>query len=219
MGQDDLLSRELVSALVDGQLRGIEFARVVESLSKSDEALEAWHAYHVIGDTLRCADLAVRQDDCAFVSRWRERMSSVAEAGLSAGSVPDEPPVAIAGLHIALTGSGDMRRAGANDSVVRWKWFAGVASLAAVAAIGWQLAGGGVGFGPSTQLAAIDNYPATVASAATQSDVPGSGERQVMLRDARLDELLAAHKQFGGTSALQMPAGFLRNATFESPGR
>ena len=40
-----------------------------------------------------------------------------------------------------------------------------------------------------------------------------------MLRDARLDELLAAHKQFGGISALQMPAGFLRNATFENPAR
>ena len=38
--------------------------------------------------------------------------------------------------------------------------------------------------------------------------------------DKEQDEgLLAAHKQFGGTSALQMPAGFLRNATFEGGGR
>ncbi len=36
-----------------------------------------------------------------------------------------------------------------------------------------------------------------------------------MIRDPRLDELLAAHRQLGNsTSALQMPAGFLRNATF-----
>jgi sigma-E factor negative regulatory protein RseA len=42
---------------------------------------------------------------------------------------------------------------------------------------------------------------------------------QTMLRDPRLDELLAAHKQYGGASALQMPAGFLRNATFEAPQR
>jgi sigma-E factor negative regulatory protein RseA len=27
---------------------------------------------------------------------------------------------------------------------------------------------------------------------------------------------LAAHKQVGGNSALQMPSGFLRNATFET---
>ena len=45
------------------------------------------------------------------------------------------------------------------------------------------------------------------------------GGAQVMLRDPRLDELLAAHKQFGSTTALQMPAGFLRNATFETPSR
>jgi len=36
-----------------------------------------------------------------------------------------------------------------------------------------------------------------------------------MIRDPQLDALLAAHRQFGGTSALQMPAGFLRRATFE----
>jgi len=46
----------------------------------------------------------------------------------------------------------------------------------------------------------------------------GAGQ-PVMLRDPRLDELLQAHKQFGSTSALQMPAGFLRNATFEEPSR
>ncbi len=40
-----------------------------------------------------------------------------------------------------------------------------------------------------------------------------------MIRDPRLDEFLAAHRQLGGASALQMPAGFLRNATFEGPNR
>jgi sigma-E factor negative regulatory protein RseA len=36
-----------------------------------------------------------------------------------------------------------------------------------------------------------------------------------MIRDARLDGYLAAHKQFGGTSALGLPSGFLRNATHD----
>ena len=44
-----------------------------------------------------------------------------------------------------------------------------------------------------------------------------SGEPQVMIRNPRLDALMAAHKQFGGASALQTPAPFLREATFESP--
>ena len=37
----------------------------------------------------------------------------------------------------------------------------------------------------------------------------------VMIRDARLDGYLVAHKQFGGSSALGLPSGFLRNATHE----
>jgi sigma-E factor negative regulatory protein RseA len=40
-----------------------------------------------------------------------------------------------------------------------------------------------------------------------------------MLRDPRLDQLLAAHRQLGGATALQAPSGFLRNATFEGPAR
>jgi sigma-E factor negative regulatory protein RseA len=38
-----------------------------------------------------------------------------------------------------------------------------------------------------------------------------------MLRDPRLDELVAAHRQYHGATNLQMPAGFLRNATFDTP--
>ena len=37
--------------------------------------------------------------------------------------------------------------------------------------------------------------------------------------DPRLDELLAAHRPYGNTTALQMPAVFLRNATCEAPRR
>ena len=47
--------------------------------------------------------------------------------------------------------------------------------------------------------------------------VPSEGA--VMLRDPELDALMAAHQQLGGHSALQMPSGFLRNATFERTAR
>jgi sigma-E factor negative regulatory protein RseA len=49
--------------------------------------------------------------------------------------------------------------------------------------------------------------------------VEAEQDGQVMLRDPRLDQLLAAHRQSGGASALQVPSGFLRSATFEVPGR
>ena len=40
-----------------------------------------------------------------------------------------------------------------------------------------------------------------------------------MIRDARLDQLLQARRQFGGGTALGTTSGFLRNATFEGPAR
>jgi sigma-E factor negative regulatory protein RseA len=40
-----------------------------------------------------------------------------------------------------------------------------------------------------------------------------------MMRDPGLDKLLAAHRQFGGATALGTSSGFLRNATFEGPAR
>jgi sigma-E factor negative regulatory protein RseA len=40
-----------------------------------------------------------------------------------------------------------------------------------------------------------------------------------LIRDARLDQYLAAHKQFGGSTALGAPSGFLRSATSESRDR
>jgi sigma-E factor negative regulatory protein RseA len=44
-------------------------------------------------------------------------------------------------------------------------------------------------------------------------------DQGVVLRDPQLEELMAAHRQYGSMSALQMPAGFLRNATYDTPQR
>jgi sigma-E factor negative regulatory protein RseA len=40
-----------------------------------------------------------------------------------------------------------------------------------------------------------------------------------MIRDVRLQQYLAAHKQFGGSTALGVPSGFLRSATVDVPVR
>ena len=45
------------------------------------------------------------------------------------------------------------------------------------------------------------------------NDTKGYELHKPVLRDARLEQLLAEHRQYGGMSALQMPAGFLRDAT------
>lgn len=103
----------------------------------------------------------------------------------------------------------------ANASLYRWKMVAGLASLAAVTALGWSAVDTLRSSTAGPQLAAA---PAVVAPTQVATVTAGA-DQQVMLRDPRLDELVAAHKQFGGTTALQMPAGFLRNANFDKPSR
>ncbi|MDP3227650.1 MAG: sigma-E factor negative regulatory protein [Acidovorax sp.] len=201
---DELSQREQLSALADGQLQNDEWRDAV-SFACGDEGRSTWELYHLVGDVLRSSELA-RPANPAFMARLRDQ---IAQETIS--PLPAEPLVAV----VAVPGV----EQAANASVFRWKMVAGVASLAAVVAIGWTSLATlqGTGQAPGGQL----------ASAPIRSAVPGapvvavvdSDGQQVMLRDPRLDELLAAHKQFGSTSALQMPAGFLRNATFESPGR
>jgi sigma-E factor negative regulatory protein RseA len=213
MHNDSLENRELVSALVDGQLHGEEFGRVVASFGESGDAIGSWHIYHLVGDVLRCPDLESCRDGGAFVARWRDRLaaSSDAEPGVGWLKSPDAvladpltPVVMVAGNAIG--------RESANDAARPWKLLAALASVAALTVAGWHLAAGEAG-----SVARLASVP-VVAPAAPSSPAGDTGPA-VVLRDAQLDQLLAAHKQLGGTSALQMPAGFLRNATFESPGR
>lgn len=99
-------------------------------------------------------------------------------------------------------------RPAANDASFRWKMVAGFASLAAVSAIAWSTAGL---FAPAAGPQLAQQQPAGAEQVLVASP------QGTMVRDARLEQMLAAHKQFGGTSALQVPSGFLRNATFETP--
>lgn len=212
---DVQLKNEEISALMDGHLRGAEFTAALSGLADT-RARECWHVYHLVGDVLRSSDLAACGHDRAFVERLSARLAQ--EARPSAVAVTSAQPP----LHLG--------RPAANDHVFRWKLVSGVASFAAVAAIGWGVLGG---IGPRTpsgaQLAQQGTAPGATAMtlvAAPSSSATGAtvmtAEREpapVMLRDARLDELLAAHRQAMGASALGNTSAFLRNATFEGPGR
>ncbi len=187
-------TQELISALVDGQLRGEALARGVEAAAGAAAGREAWHTYHLIGEVLRSGEMAAGTMPSAFLDRLQLQLKQ--EQGVA--------PVPQPSLGVRPA----PRQGAANDASFRWKLVAGFASVAAVAAIGWTTVGGLAGKPEQGQL----------ATAAGASVVAGS-ERGAMIRDPRLDEFLAAHRQLGGASALQMPAGFLRNATFEGPSR
>ena len=60
---------------------------------------------------------------------------------------------------------------------------------------------------------------ATASAPAIAAPVAVNTGQGVVIRDAQLEALLAEHRQHGGMSALQMPSGFIRNATYEAAGR
>ena len=191
---DNMQTQELISALADGQLQGDAFARAVDAAAADASAREAWLTYHLIGDVLRSGEHAAGTLPSAFLSRLQVRLQQEQPSVVSrAGSGASQPLSRVAA------------QPAANDGNFRWKVVAGFASLAAMAAIGWTV----VGAPSRPEQAQLAGAPAATVLA--------ESERGVMIRDARLDEFMAAHRQLGGASALQMPAGFLRNATFEGP--
>jgi sigma-E factor negative regulatory protein RseA len=196
---EQMQTQELISALADGQLQGEAFARAVGVAAGDPAAREAWHTYHLIGDVLRSGELTAGTMPTAFLGRLQLRLQQEQQLATGQAAVVSPP---------ARQGVASQQRA-ANDANFRWKLVAGLASVAAFAAIGWSVVGGSITAKPEqAQLAA------TPAAAVLAGNAPAA-----MIRDPRLDEFLAAHRQFAGDSALQMPAAFLRNATFEAGSR
>ncbi len=191
--------QELISAMADGQLQGEAFARGIEVAAGDPVALEAWHTYHLIGDVLRSGEFTVGTVPAAFLSRLQIRLHQEQRLAPAAQASRQSMPT---------SAQSAARQPAANDASFRWKLVAGFASLAAMAAIGWTVAGPFAGKPEQAQLAD-----------AQRGTVLAGTERGMMIRDPRLDEFLAAHRQLGAASALQTPAGFLRNATFEGPAR
>lgn len=223
MQDDELKQLERISALADGHLDGDELAQTVAWAVSSEQARVAWHAYHVMGDVLRSADLTDCSRDRLFASRVCERLAQIdasdrtvddADAVFLTPSRPDRIPRPAPPMAPMPPAVADTAVRSANDAVLRWKWLAAAASVMAVAVLGWHV--DQLNADAPMRLATTPAAGATVTAGALAA---GTAPAPVMLRDARLDELLAAHRQFSGVSALQTPAGFLRNATFEAPAR
>ncbi|WP_291103898.1 sigma-E factor negative regulatory protein [Hydrogenophaga sp.] len=189
-----------MSAFVDNELSPSEVDALLTDYADEADARANWQAYHLIGDVLRGSSGGAVSARPApdFVAAVCERLRA--------------EPVAQAQAPL-LTSLPLVRGAAANDSVFRWKLVAAVASLAAVVAVSWTLIGGTVQpASAGSQLALTSGTPAQPQADAV---VVQTAQGQV-LRDVRLEELLAEHRQYGGMSALQMPAGFLRNATYDA---
>ncbi|MFT3717994.1 sigma-E factor negative regulatory protein [Pseudorhodoferax sp.] len=222
MDENEVLRlRERLSALADGELAGEDVAALMDAAGQAGRVqavLATWQTYHLIGDVLRGGEQAAAHASAGFLGRLQARLAQ-------------EGPLALERPVLAEPLQAVVRRAEpANDASFRWKMVAGCASFAAVAALAWGIVGGSGPVATSSQMALVAPPAQTQPEVAVVAESPvpvesivtlPSGEAQVMIRDARLDELLAAHKQAGGSSALQMPApaGFLRSATFSASDR
>jgi len=204
----------LVCALFDDELSEVEFEAWLSEGPDVGEVAERGRAYQLIGESLRGQLPSAIDAPSAFLTGLQARLCEEAPAPWAAAA-----PVALATAPAALT----VRAPAANDSVFRWKLVAGLASLAAVMAVSWTLLGagpGGSGVGAaSPQLALSQPAPATSAAVAAAAPVVVNTSQGVLIRDAGLEALMAEHRQHGGVSALQMPAGFLRNATYDPDAR
>lgn len=198
---------EDLSALVDGEVDA-GMAAALSGRWRDDAALRGrWHAYQLIGDVLRSDDLASAgaTRDAALWAAVRARM--------------DKEPVVIAPVE---------KPSGAAGRIPR-RWMASAAVAAGFVAVAGALvvtgAPGGRDAAPQLARAPEAVAPvaqvAAVAASATDGvdDERAAAANGALVRDARLDRYLAAHQQFGGSSALGVPSGFLRSATYEAPSR
>jgi len=198
---------EDLSALVDGEIDANAAARLAGQW-RDDAALRSrWHAYHLIGDVLRSDDLAQANRDAALWAAVHERIA--------------QEPVVLAP---------EVKTAAAR---VPRRWMASAAVAAGFVAVAGALVVTGTPGGRESAPAQIARAPESIApvaqvaqvAAAPASTVIGSNDERAaaansaVIRDARLERYLAAHQQFGGSSALGVPSGFLRSATYEAPSR
>ena len=194
--------RVLMSACVDGELSPGDMGLVLQSYTEHGDVRADWHTFNLIGEVLRGTPGPALPTRSAqdFVAALGRRLDQ---------EVVLPPPVAVT-VDTPL-------RAAANDSRFLWKAAAGFASVVAVLVVSWSMmsrVNAPVDVGSQIAQQTEDRMGASPSTVVVQT------QQGQVLRDVRLEELLAEHRQFGGMSALQTPAGFLRNATYDaSPGR
>jgi len=192
MGQAQLQTAEVefaqrISALMDGEVATHEVLSAVE-LAKDGEGAVHWREYQLIGDVLRSEDLLNTHSSEDFLSRF----SATLEA---------EP-------HLLVPAVAQRAQAGERHRLlVRPSWVRRImpttAVAAAVAAVSWvvvpQLRG---------PVDGGDASPALVAKASPDANAQAvtlaAADTTPMIRDARLDEYLSAHRQ-SATNGVVVP--------------
>ncbi len=191
-------SQSAMSAAADGD--ALALGAVCQAWRTDADARTNWHAYHLIGDVLRSAELASPPaHDVAFLNRLRQRMA-------------DEPVVL------------------APKPALRWRasgWLVPAAVAAGLVAVAGVLVMSQVSLPLAPQasqtMAAAPNLSG-VMNAGAGAVFATSGSAQVhpgdaaLIRDPRLDEFLRAHQAARGGMAVAVPGSALRRVGTPLPG-
>lgn len=182
--------RMRLSELADGQADA-QAVSLISARWREDEALRRqWHVYHLIGDVLRSEDLAASPGhDAAALAMLRDRLAR-------------EP--------VSMALAKERRTAGHRGGPSRWLWpVAAAAGLVAV--VGSLVMLGAPPSASAPVLAETTPMPGTLRVVA--------GERGQVLRDARIDEYLQAHRATLAGSPAALPGGAMRNVELIVPAR
>lgn len=198
---------EGLSALADGELDPARCGAILDAWRGDTALRRSWHAYHLIGDVLRSEDLASSAGrDGRLLAAVRARLAN--------------EPVVLAPTPSVVRGASPARAAPS-----KWLWSSAIAAGFVLVAGAFMIRSPAPEAGANGTAIAQNAAPGPAAvptptPTLVSETSPDVGEPVVanvrMIRDARLDRYLAAHKQFAGSSALGVPSAFLRSATVES---
>jgi sigma-E factor negative regulatory protein RseA len=202
-----LSARLALSALMDGDAhdRG---AAAIGAWRDDADARTSWHAYHLIGDVLRSDDLAVTPaHDERFLRALRERLA-VEPVPLAPSPLPTAGrPVAQAegGQDEHVAPAGATHRRAASWLMAPAAVAAGFVAVAGILVVTRSWTPGVEEGGVMAQAAA--SAPVSADGLVASSDV---------VRNARLDRYLEAHRALGNGVAAAGGAGHRVQIVFES---
>lgn len=192
-----LTLKERLAALADGELSADDIGPLLDAMEAEPASYEAWAVHHAVAASVRGERVIASSGELVFWHSLQNRLALDSEPQVYGNKSPMLIPVKL-GAQASNESSWKVRALGS---------FAMVIAVGGLAAVLWPQ-------GESSESLARNGAPA--APVATEV---ATADGRVMLRNPELDALMAAHQQMGGHSAWQAPSGFLRNATFERPGR
>ncbi len=180
-------SSSALSSLVDGEATADEQSDCLARWSSECDVRARWHEYQLIGDAMRSEELVLHQSrDAAFLRAVRDRLALEPIHQVAIEIAPRRTPAWIGPMAVA----------------------AGVGAVALTLSVLGPLATGSSPPGADERLAAARASSAVAAAAAAPQLRTVSGQ---LIRDARLDRYLEAHRQGAAGASLQMPGTVVRS--------